>query len=113
MIPFKTSFESTPTLRSSKHNLSNFSGVSLLSMLKKTRRDISLKILHYYATISYDLCNFNRENLPSHFPEDCILLPFFVGGVDISSSASRRYPSLNARTWGLPQELAEIDTKHS
>lgn len=52
-------------------------------------------------------------NLPSHFPEGCIILPFLVGGVGISSSASRRYPSLNARTWGFPQELAVMDTKHS
>lgn len=37
MIPFKTSLESTPTLRSSRHSLSNFSGVSLLSMLIKRR----------------------------------------------------------------------------
>lgn len=34
MIPLRTSFESTPTLRSSRHSLSNFSGVSLLSMLQ-------------------------------------------------------------------------------
>lgn len=61
MIPFKTSFESTPTLRSSRHNLSNFSGVSLLSMLKKTRRDICLKILHWRATIPYDMCNLNKD----------------------------------------------------
>lgn len=35
MIPLRTSFESTPTFRSSRHSLSNFSGVSLLSMLEK------------------------------------------------------------------------------
>lgn len=34
MIPLRTSFESTPTFRSSRHSLSNFSGVSLLSMLQ-------------------------------------------------------------------------------
>lgn len=34
MIPLRTSFESTPTFRSSRHSLSNFSGVSLLSMLE-------------------------------------------------------------------------------
>lgn len=42
MIPLRTSFESTPTFRSSRHSLSNFSGVSLLSMLqgrKKSARD--------------------------------------------------------------------------
>lgn len=31
---------------------------------------------------------------------------FFVAGVDISSSASWRNPSLNALPWGFPQELA-------
>lgn len=45
MIPFKTSFESTPTLRSSRHSLSNFSGVSLLSMLMKSRKDKDLKLI--------------------------------------------------------------------
>lgn len=54
-----------------------------------------------------------RGTLPSHFPEDCILLPFLVVGVGISSSAARRYPSLNARTWGFPQALAVMNTKHS
>lgn len=39
MIPFKTSFESTPTLRSSRHSLSNFSGVSLLRILTKRRKN--------------------------------------------------------------------------
>lgn len=38
MIPLRTSFESTPTLRSSRHSLSNFSGVSLLSMLQGKKR---------------------------------------------------------------------------
>lgn len=41
MIPLRTSLESTPTLRSSRHSLSNLSGVSLLSMLEEwehTRR---------------------------------------------------------------------------
>lgn len=44
--------------------------------------------------------------LPPHFPEDCIVSLFFVAGVDISSSASWRNPSLNALPWGFPQELA-------
>lgn len=38
MIPLRTSFESTPTFRSSRHSLSNFSGVSLLSMLHGKKR---------------------------------------------------------------------------
>lgn len=49
-----------------------------------------------------------KEHLPSHFPEDCIVLSFFIVGVGISSHAARRYPSLNACTWGFPQELAAI-----
>lgn len=35
MIALRTSFVSTPTLSSSRHSLSNFSGVSLLSMLQR------------------------------------------------------------------------------
>ena len=37
MIALRTSFVSTPTLSSSRHSLSNFSGVSLLSMLQRRR----------------------------------------------------------------------------
>lgn len=50
MVPFKTSFESTPTLRSSRHSLSNFSGVSLLSMLMKKRK--RLKYLRQFKKTS-------------------------------------------------------------
>lgn len=35
MTPLRMSLDSTPTLRSSRHSLSNFSGVSLFSMLGK------------------------------------------------------------------------------
>ena len=51
------------------------------------------------------------QTLPSHFPEDCIMSLFFVAGVDISSSASWRNPSLNALPWGFPQELAVMSKK--
>lgn len=51
------------------------------------------------------------QTLPSHFPEDCIMSLFFVAGVDISSSASWRNPSLNALPWGFPQELAVDERK--
>lgn len=40
MIPLRTSFESTPTFRSSRHSLSNFSGVSLLSMLQGEEKQV-------------------------------------------------------------------------
>lgn len=44
-IPFKTSFESTPTLSSSRHSLSNFSGVNLFSMLiKRSQIKNSVKV---------------------------------------------------------------------
>lgn len=54
-----------------------------------------------------------KDCLPSHFPEDCIMLSFFIVGVDISSHVPRRYPSLNACTWGFPQELALISINQS
>lgn len=50
-------------------------------------------------------------NLPSYFPEDCIMSFFFICGVVccgvvISSSASCRNPFLSVLPWGFPQELA-------
>lgn len=126
MIPFKTSFESTPTLRSSRHSLSNFSGVSLLRMLKQGGEKKS-KYNYNFQLISDDIFGEGIVNnqqdrskddakaaLPPHFSEDCIFLLFPIIGARISSSASRRDPSLNARTWGLPQGLAVItNTKQS
>lgn len=53
------------------------------------------------------------RTLPPHFPEDCIVTLFFVAGVDISSSASWRNPSLNALPWGFPQELAIVKHKEN
>lgn len=46
------------------------------------------------------------KNLPSYFPEDCIMSFFVVCGVVISSSASWRNPFLSVLPWGFPQELA-------
>lgn len=112
MIPLRTSFESTPTLRSSRHSLSNFSGVSLLSMLENYKKrnsshqSANTNASLFIGTLQVVFKTFHDWNLPSHFSEDCIVFPFVFGGVDISSSASRRYPSLNVRTWGFPQELA-------
>lgn len=45
-------------------------------------------------------------NLPSYFPEDCIMSFFVICGVVISSSASWRNPFLSVLPWGFPQELA-------
>lgn len=57
MIPLRTSFESTPTFRSSRHSLSNFSGVSLLSMLEnkkeRTREQQHNESLNDYAKSTY------------------------------------------------------------
>lgn len=108
MIPLRTSLESTPTLRSSRHSLSNFSGVSLLSMLKKAEAHNKPAVEHEAkATIA----RIYSHNSPSHFSEDCIVLPFLSREAGLSASASRRYPSLSSRTWGLPQELAVMDDK--
>lgn len=46
------------------------------------------------------------QNLPSYFPEDCIMSFFVICGVVISSSASWRNPFLSVLPWGFPQELA-------
>lgn len=46
MTPFRMSLDSTPTLRSSRHSLSNFSGVSLFSMLKKKEKGKNSRYLY-------------------------------------------------------------------
>lgn len=57
MIPLRTSFESTPTFRSSRHSLSNFSGVSLLSMLEAERAGSQyVEWQHYFITVGFLIC---------------------------------------------------------
>lgn len=75
MIPFKTSFESTPTLRSSRHSLSNFSGVSLLSMLKKKSNAINLPTLHSGPTLRFKLW-MRMETHPLTFLKIASFCPF-------------------------------------
>ena len=106
MIPLRTCLESTPTFRSSRHSLSNFSGVSWFSMLQMERgRSVTITITHTHTRTQRAGVGC-RSNLPSHFSEDGVVPFFIVAGVAISSSASGRNPFLDARTWGLPQELA-------
>lgn len=70
MIPLRTSFESTPTLRSSRHSLSNFSGVSLLSMLenyKKGIRHVSLPIqMQAFSSERYK--SFSKHSMIGTYP---------------------------------------------
>lgn len=62
MTPFRMSLDSTPTLRSSRHSLSNFSGVSLFSMLKRNKS----KKHRIYRYCKHAMSHF-RPNLTFYF----------------------------------------------
>lgn len=72
MTPFRMSLDSTPTLRSSRHSLSNFSGVSLFSMLKRKKKKPTEYVdivstshfklnlsFYFWSLLKIEKCNFH------------------------------------------------------
>lgn len=113
MTPLRTSLESMPTFSSSRHSLSNFSGVSLFSMLQREREREQSQPRTQLHSKSHKRKHKHKPHAmtfwtdsPSDFPEDGVVTFFLSTRAAISFSASGRNPFLVARTWGLPQELA-------